>query len=198
MSKLGVYSLCLISENQIACGCRNGTINIWDLERLTKVKSFKAHIYIVTCLLFVDNSKLISCSLGDKIKIWNIKTFDCIRELEGHSAVIKYLELTSDGRLFSCSYDKTVKIWRIETGELLKSIELEKAVQCVKILNDDLIIVSLPYGHIQIYNINRMEIVKTIKNHSSSNIGPLHLLKNGNLISESWRNGELILSKIVE
>ena len=42
-----------------------------------------------------------------------------------------------------------------------------------------------------------MEIVKTIKNYSSSNIGPLHLLKNGNLISVS-KEGDIILSKIIE
>ena len=82
-------------------------------------------------------------------------------------------------------------------GELLKSIDFEKAVNCVKILNEDLIIVSIAYGHIQIYNINKMKIVKTIKNHLSSDIGPLHLLKNGNLISGS-NDCEIIVSKLIE
>ena len=197
-NELSVYSLCLISENQIACGCGNGTINIWNLESLTKVKSFRAHLFHIKCLLLVDNSKLISCSADYIIKIWDIETFDCIRELEGHSGCVNYLESSSDGRLlFSCSRDRTVNIWQIETGELLKSIEFDKAVNCVKILNQDLIIVSLAYGHIQIYNINKMKIVKTIKNHLSSDIGPLHLLKNGNLISGS-NDCEIIVSKLIE
>ena len=193
-----VYSLCLISENQIACTTQDGTISIWSLKSLIKVKSFKAHIYSITCLLFVENSKLISCSLDNIIKIWNLKTFDCIRELEGHSDIIHYIESSSDGRsLFSCSRDGTVKIWQIETGELLKSIEPENSVRCVKNLNEDLMIMSIAYGHIQIYNFNKMEIVQTIKNHLSSDVGRLHLLKNGNLISIS-KEGDIILSKIIE
>jgi len=38
-----VESLCLISANQIACGCGDGSINIWNLYNSIKIKSFKAH-----------------------------------------------------------------------------------------------------------------------------------------------------------
>jgi WD40 repeat protein len=55
-------SLCLILDNQIACGCSDGTIKIWDLVSRTKIKSFKAHEKWISCLLLVDKTKLISCS----------------------------------------------------------------------------------------------------------------------------------------
>ena len=196
-SEIYCIHMCLLPNNQIACGCSDGSIDIRNLNSLGVVKSFNAHDNDTVFLLLVDNSKLVSCSGDGKIKIWNTKSFKCIKKLEGHKSKINYLESTSDGRLFSCSYDKTVKIWQIETGKLLKSIKLEHSVRCVKILNEDLMIMSIAYGHIQIYNFNKMEIVKTIKNHSSADVGPLHLLNNGNLISGS-KDGEIILSKIFE
>ena len=36
-NKSDIYALCLISDNQIACGCRNGSINIWNLDNSKKV-----------------------------------------------------------------------------------------------------------------------------------------------------------------
>ena len=42
---------CLISANQVACGCENGLINIYDLDYSKIVKSFKAHNNSVTDLL---------------------------------------------------------------------------------------------------------------------------------------------------
>jgi WD40 repeat protein len=180
-----VYSLCLISDNQIACGCNNGSISIWNLDNSTKVKSFKAHDDWILYLLFVDNSKLISCSGKNdkKIKIWRIETLECINMIEGHLDTIYNLELTSNGNLLSCSNDKTVKLWQIETGEMLKSIEYEHPVYCVKELNEDLIAVGLHNGEIQIYDLNKMENIKTISAHSSFLVYRLKVLSNGGLIS---------------
>jgi WD40 repeat protein len=115
-----VYSLCLISNNKIACGCFAGIIKIWDLNSLTKIKSFKAHNDWISNIIFVDRSKLISCSGDKKIKIWKDKSFECIKVLEGHCDEVYYLDLTSEGYLLSCSKDKSVKSWNIETGQVLK------------------------------------------------------------------------------
>ena len=114
----GVCSLYLVSDNQIACGCLNGFIVIWNLDNSTKVKTFKAHNSWITYLIVNTNkSKLISCSVDCKIKIWNLEIFECIKLLEGHSDVVNYLELTLDGNLLSCSVDMTIKLWQTETGK---------------------------------------------------------------------------------
>ena len=74
----GIKSLCSILDNQIACGCYDGSINIWDLFGLNKVKSFKAHDCRISYLLLFDKTKLISCSYDKKIKIWNLESLKCI------------------------------------------------------------------------------------------------------------------------
>ncbi len=56
-NKSSVYSLCLISDHQIACVCFDGSIEIRDWRKLIKTNSFKTDNY-----LKVDKTKLISCS----------------------------------------------------------------------------------------------------------------------------------------
>ncbi len=183
-------SLCLINDNQIACSCDDGSINIWDFKTLTKVKSFEKD----NCLLylkFVYKSKLIACTGDNKIMILNLDTFECIKVLDGHSDKIYSLELTSDGNLFSCSDDKTVKLWELETGdELLKSIDFEHPVNCIKVLNDIYIAVGLgdrQSGFIIIYNLFNKKILKQTRSFPAD-VNYLYLLPNGNLLS-GWENG---------
>ena len=186
----------LISDNQIACGCEDGFIQIWDLNSLSKVKKFKAHDNWIPYLLCVEKTKLISFSREKKIKIWNLETFDCINVFEGHSEVIRYLDLTSVGNLLSCSDDKTVKLWQIEIGEMLQSFEFEDSVNCVKYLNYELIAAALDNREIQIYNYIKMETVKKISAHSTY-VYRFCLLSNGDLISGS-KDGEMKLWKICD
>ena len=66
-NRTGIYSLCLISDNQIACGDRHGSIHIWNFDKSTLVKTFRAHNFWVYNMLLIDETKLISCSrLSDK------------------------------------------------------------------------------------------------------------------------------------
>ena len=195
----GVCSLSLISDNQIACGCLNGFIVIWNLDNSTKVKTFKAHNSWITYLIVNTNkSKSISCSVDCKIKIWNLEIFECIKLLEGHSDVVNYLELTLDGNLLSCSVDMTIKLWQTETGELLKSCEFKHIISCVQTLNDDLIAVALLNGQIQIYDLSIMKHIKYIEADDPTGIYRLCFLSSrGNMLSGS-NEGEIKLWNIFD
>ena len=185
--------MCSISDNQIACGCWNGSIRI--LDDSTKVKTFKAHDTWIPYLLLVDDKKkLISCSFDKTIKIWNLKTFECVKLLVGHSDIVYNLELASNLNLLSCSEDKTVKFWQIETGELLKSIQFDSPVKYLKKVRQDLIAIALNNGEIHIYDISNHVKVKSISAHSTY-VNQLYLLSNGCLLSGS-ENGEIKLWKI--
>ena len=181
----------------VKMSCEDGSIDIWDLNTFRKVKSFKAHDDWIPYLLFVDNSKLISCSADKIIKIWSSMTFECLIQLENHSDEVYCLDLTSDRRLISCSLDKTIKLWQTETGTMLESIDFQEKIYYFKILNEDLISVALDNGEIEIFNLNTME---TIKKMSSINMSPVYsfqMLSNGYLAGGS-QNGEINLWKIFE
>ena len=195
----------MLPNNQIACGCLDGSINIWNLDKLSKVKSFKAHDHWPHYLLLVDETKLISSSSGkiisgsnDKtIRIWDLETFECIKLIEAHWASILYLELTPDGNLLSCAGEKVIKLWNIETGEMLKSFDFEYPAGCVQILNDDLIAVSLHSGQIQIYSLSQMKQIKTIEAHPTGIYRLKFLAAHGNLLSGS-NGGEIKVWKIFD
>ena len=185
----GVYSLCLLPNNKIVCGCVNGTITIWNVDNSSKGKTFKAHDKMIPHLLLADKTKLISCSYDKTIKIWNIEQFECIKVLVGHSDIIRSIDLTTNGNLLSCSSDKTIKLWQIETGKELKSFKFSYPVLCLKTLSDDLIAVAFHNDQILIYNINEMKLIKSISTHSPS-IYSLFVLSNGNMVSGAG-DGEL-------
>ena len=83
---------------------------------------------------------------------------------------------------------------------MLKSIEFEHPIGCVKTLNEDLIGVCLLNSEIKIYNLIKMEIIKTITStDTSSNVSLLclKLLSNGNLVGQLGY-GKLNILKIFE
>ena len=192
-NKIAVASLCSISKNQIVCGSLDGSIKLWNLNNTHhRAKTIIAHISCISYLKLIGNSKLISASADRLIKIWSLDTFECINILEGHLDYISCLDLTlNDLTLISCSRDHTVKLWQLESGEMLNSIRFDSPVCSVKRLNHDLIAVGLCNGEIQIYDINKMYLIKTISAHSTF-VFRLYPLSNGDLLSGSG-NGEIKL-----
>ena len=189
-----VTTLCLLPNNQIARGCKKGSICVWNFKFLTKVKYFMAHENWITYLLLVNNSKLISYSSFNerRFKIWSLKTFECIKTVKIYFDEIRHLELTCDGNYLNYSNDSSVNLWE----KKLITIEFNYSVCCFKKLNDELIAVALSNGLIEIYNFNKMEIVKTIL-VNQSDVNHLLLLKNGDLLSGS-EDGQIKLWKMLE
>jgi WD40 repeat protein len=198
-NKESVFSLCLMPENKIACGSRDGSIYILDLDASnSELKSIRAFENWITYLKLVDNSKLIVGSNDKKIKIFYLKNLH-YKELHGHLNSILYYDFSMDGYFLSCSKDQTVIVWEIESGKILKLLKFDHPVCCAKKLKDDLIVVGLRNGEIQIYDLNNMELIINIKTHSYYEffINQLEILPNGNLLSAS-SGGEIKLWKIVE
>jgi WD40 repeat protein len=205
---LRVHSLCLLSDDQIACGCDFGSFIIWNLVSLNKVRSFRVYetSYIANLFLF-DQTKLIVCpKKGMKIQIWDLQAFKCIKQLQSHFNGDFSTELTLNGDLLTYSSSKNVqkkcekcineiKLTQITTGDLLKSIEFNHPVSCVKSLNEDLIAVALENGDLQIYDLCDMEMLKCFL--SSYMVNYLSLLSNGILLSAST-NGYIQFNEMFE
>ena len=191
-----IETLCMISNNEIACGNVNGSIDVMDVQSEIQSNSIKFDKSSIICLVPVNNSKLICCSTDRQIKIINLKTRECINIGPTHNDKVNYLELTLDGNLLSCSSDATVILWQIETGKMLNLFKFEHPVYCVKSLTNELIAVALDNGQIQIYNLNKKETITTFSAHKSR-VNYLHLLKNGDLLSGS-SDGEIKLWKMID
>jgi WD40 repeat protein len=200
-----IGSLCLISENKLACGCQDGMISVWDLNIFNKLKSFTAHDTFdrINCLkLTQDSTKLItSCSMDTKntIKLWDAVNFENFGELVGHLNSIMCFELTLNGNLLSASNDKLVKLWNLETCECLKTIVFDNDVYCMRQITSDLIAVGTSRKKGQNLIIYDVKNEQEIKNNLSNDcyICTINLLSNGYLVT-GCGNGKIKLWKILD
>ena len=196
-----VESLCLISNNLIACGCNDGSIMICDFISLTKIKSFKAHYGSISILLLADKTKLISsCNVRyykSTIKIWSLETCECIKVLYESSFNFQSLDITLGCNLLCHGIACFVSFFEKDTGEKSKSIEFVYDVVGILSVNEELMIVALENGEIQLYNYKKREIVKIISAGDKSCSNHIYLSKNGYLLSGKI-DGQINLYELLE
>jgi WD40 repeat protein len=182
-----ICSICLISDDEIACSFKDGTINIWNIVSSIKIKSIKANDGEIKLLkLSLDSKKLIFATLDYVIKVLDYKSIQLTQEIQVHSSIVSALEFNSNGNLMSGSIDKTIKIWNIENGEMLKSIEFETQINCIKLIIDNIIVIGTGNyfnNNILIFDLNRETILRSFSPRIGSYIRDLIYLPNGNLIT---------------
>lgn len=108
------------SENYIAAGCQDGTINIFDLgapgkERLAKLFVCLQGKTDVRCLQWREKPRreLIAGHADGIVTIWDFKQQKPIFVLQAHTSAITKMEWHEDKQaLLTCAKDKCFKIWQ--------------------------------------------------------------------------------------
>ena len=80
----------------------------------TKVTTLDRHQASVTCLLVLEDGRLLSGSIDHTIKFWDLDTGACAGTLKGHREGVASLAKLEGGRLASGSTDFKIKIWHSE------------------------------------------------------------------------------------
>ena len=117
-----LWTVVVLSNDQVGIGSGKGTIKIIDLEDESKTRiKEKAHV-VVTCLLQLSNGNLVStgkdkeatCDIHS-IKVWNIVDLTLLQSINtGHSGYIYPISINEDGTLLAtASKDQTIKLWPI-------------------------------------------------------------------------------------
>jgi WD40 repeat protein len=110
-SKIEVIKL--FNKTYVVAGCVNGHIELMDLKNWQAVAS--SHSRTVTCMLQIDERRLLSSSMDGTIKMWNIKdTSAPLNTLDDHEDSVRALIKIKD-TLISASNDKTIKMWDLES-----------------------------------------------------------------------------------
>ena len=208
-----IKSLCLIPRKQdlMACGCYDGTINIWDLNNYHQIVSLKStsHGWVKFLRLTNDLSKLISCCSLNQIKLWNLNdSFELINEFSVHlNYSINCLEVSIyDECVLTGSEDETIKVWNLYSGQCLKTIrDLNGSIKSILSITKNFMIASICIGYkdkqdydIVIYDLIKMEKYDQFSSGSNKYISNqafvnnMKLLSNGSLLTAS-ANGDLKL-----
>lgn len=115
-------------EKQVAFGCRNNQIHIYDLDDYTLIKTLHGHTMSVFSLQYSpDGSYLASGARDAQIKIWDATTYSLLHNIPAHLFAVNSIVFHPTRPYFATgSMDKGIKIWGADDFKLYKNISREK------------------------------------------------------------------------
>ena len=130
----------------LASGSEDKTVQLWDIEKHTKLATLEAHQGWITALAFSADGKTLASGDANKvIKLWDVETHKEHATLLGHKNTISTLTFAPDGTspysgcLASGSYDGTIRFWDPKNGEELVTFASghTESVKAVAFSEDD-------------------------------------------------------------
>jgi centriolar protein POC1 len=118
-------------EKQVAFGCRDNQVKIYDLEDYTLIKTLHGHAMSVFSLGFTrDGNYLISGGRDAQVKIWDALSYDLVHNIPAHLFAVNCIAIHPALPYFaSASMDKSIKIWGADDFKLYKVISREKGYE---------------------------------------------------------------------
>jgi WD40 repeat protein len=118
-------------QKEIAIGCGDGTICIYELPSLELKKRWIAHtekFSVNTVVYNPSGNFLLSGARDAHLNIFDVlNNYMPVTSIPAHNYAIYSIAWSPDQRLFAtASRDKTIKIWNAETFEVLARINKEK------------------------------------------------------------------------
>ena len=115
-------------EKQVAFGCRNNQVKIYDLEDYTLIKTLHGHTMSVFSLQYSPSGNYLASGGRDaQVKIWDAKSFDLLHSIPAHLFAVNSIVFHPVLPYFATgSMDKSIKIWGADDFKLYKIISREK------------------------------------------------------------------------
>ncbi len=122
---------------QLATGCHDGRVRIFDVAKGAVVKDLAAHVMpaasSVYCVAWsADGKRLVSSSLDRSLKVWDVaggkmlvecKGYDEKTSPKGHMGGVYCAAFSPDGKfLASAGDDKAIKVWNSADGSLVREL----------------------------------------------------------------------------
>ncbi|CAH0404999.1 unnamed protein product [Chilo suppressalis] len=129
-------SCVMIDDNIVAAGSWDNEIYLYDVEYGRKVESFRAHDDSVTCLLWLENERLlISGGADGVVRVWgNVgRAGQALRGLraefdhDGSVATLAYRRSGQEVDIMAGTSDGEVSIWRLRTRQRLSVSRVHSA-----------------------------------------------------------------------
>ena len=111
---------------EVAVGYSDHYIRIFDIEKMTLKKEWKAHGNSVFTVRYTPNGNfLMSGSRDARLMVWDSgNNYVKSAEVVAHMYAINHLDFSPDGKHFvTCSMDKSIKVWDAAEVRLLKVID---------------------------------------------------------------------------
>jgi len=112
----------------VAFGCRDNSIVVYDTNEYAFIDKFDAHTMPVFSLQYSpEGNYLISGSRDAQLKIWDAHTYKLIQSVPAHMFAVNHIAFHPTRPYFAtASMDKSIKIWDADDFKLRKIISREK------------------------------------------------------------------------
>jgi WD40 repeat protein len=191
-------------KDELWTGDSTGHVTLWDLKRMKKLKSTRAHctgsVSDIRAVQNIQNSTqricICTCSMNDsKIKCWDVKDqIECVKVLAGHNLGVNCIETLAPGKLLSGSDDTYLRVWDLVSGESLIVLKTDQDIfRCIS-LNARVVCVSSQFGcEIRFYDLEKREAIKCLANVHRGAILALESCSDGHQLLSSSEDGEIKL-----
>ncbi|MFI5217882.1 MAG: WD40 repeat domain-containing protein [Bacteroidia bacterium] len=120
------------SQKEIAIGCGDGSICVFELPSFEQKKRWLAHqqkFSVNTVQYSPDGNFLFSGSRDAHLNIFDVKNnYSLIKSIPAHNYAIYSIEFSPDKKFFAtASRDKTIKIWDAEKFEVIVRLDIERS-----------------------------------------------------------------------
>jgi len=115
-------------EKQVAFGCRDNQIKVYDLEDYSLVETLTGHTMSVFSIQYNPmGGYFISGGRDAQLKVWDAKSYELITNIPAHLFAVNGIAFHPTLPYFAtASMDKTIKIWSAADFKLVKTISREK------------------------------------------------------------------------
>lgn len=162
-----ILSLAISYESKyLASSDESSTIQIWNVDSLTHVHSFKGHRASVTGLAFCcESNNLYSCSKDRSVRIWNLDEMSFVETLFGHQCNITSIDvLKRDRAVTSGGCDRTVRVWKVQEESQLIFNGHQNSIDSVKRLDQQHFVSCGDDGEICVWGILKKKPLCVISN----------------------------------
>jgi WD40 repeat protein len=154
---------------QIAAGCEDKLLVVWDVETGDVAKNVGAHSQPVYDVSFSPDGNTIATCCGDwteakpgRVKLWKTSSLTEIARLDGHELAVRSAVFDPDGkRLASVSEDGVIRIWDVETQTELAALRNSAGARPLEWSPDGkLLAAGLHDGTTNIWNLKSSSVVR--------------------------------------
>lgn len=103
----------------------NGPLTVFSLDTGRRLRSFRAHPGVATCVDFSADGGTIASGGSDRaLRLWNAQSGECERTLQGHQAFISALAWhPTEPVIVTASADGTARLWNFVEGRSVHVFE---------------------------------------------------------------------------
>jgi WD40 repeat protein/serine/threonine protein kinase len=112
------------SGRQLASGCQDGSVWIWDIEARERRPTTELHTNSVRSVAFSADGRLLA-SAGDDgiVHLWDPHTGEPVRTLPGQHAPLRSVVFSSNGKIIAVAgKEGTIKLYDPDSGDELRTL----------------------------------------------------------------------------